>query len=56
MPNDLLLDLKSEFYEWCGLVSIDEICSNPFLIHAIEGVERELLAVQNSAPVRRALS
>ena len=39
-----LKDLKQEFYTWCGLLSIDEILSNPNLIHVIERLERMLLA------------
>lgn len=44
VASSTLKDLKHEFYEWCGLLSIDEIVSNPPLIRAIERIERMLLA------------
>lgn len=34
--------LKSEFYEWCFLLSLDEIASNDVLRFMIERVERTL--------------
>lgn len=37
-------DLKEEFYEWCGLLSIDEIVSNTNLIRSIERLERMLIS------------
>lgn len=39
-----LKDIKQEFYEWCGLLSIDEIASNAPLLKSIERLERMLLA------------
>ncbi len=39
-----LSELKRAFYEWCGVLSIDEIASNPSIIRAIERFERSLLA------------
>ena len=44
IPTEKLKDLKQEFYEWCGLLSIDEIVSNTNLIRVIERLERMLLA------------
>lgn len=40
-----LAELKRAFYEWCGVLSIDEIASNPCLMRAIERFERTLIAV-----------
>ncbi len=40
-----LTQLKIEFYEWCGLLSIDEVMSNSSLMEAIEQVERTLLGL-----------
>ena len=31
--------LKEEFREWCGLLSVEEIISNPSLIEAIKRIE-----------------
>lgn len=39
-----LTGVKQEFYEWCGLLSIDEIASNIPLLNSIERLERMLLA------------
>lgn len=39
-----LTNVKQEFYEWCGLLSIDEIASNIPLLKSIERLERMLLA------------
>lgn len=39
-----LSNVKQEFYEWCGLLSIDEIASNIPLLKSIERLERMLLA------------
>ncbi|MGK5086976.1 hypothetical protein WDW86_05415 [Bdellovibrionota bacterium FG-2] len=43
-PSEALNQLKLEFFEWCGLLSIDEIVSNANLIRVIERLERMLLA------------
>lgn len=43
--NELLLGLKEDFRQWCGLLSIDEIVSNSKLIRVIERLERMLVAV-----------
>lgn len=37
--------LKEEFYDWCGLLSIDEVVSNTLLIGSIERLERQLITV-----------
>ena len=37
-------EFKEEFYEWCGLLSIDEIIANANLIGVIERVQRILLS------------
>lgn len=44
MCRDDLIRLKENFYDWCSLLSIDEVVSNYRLIAAIERIERELVS------------
>lgn len=44
MANTEWKELKHEFYEWCGLLSIEEIIANANLIGVIERVQRILLS------------
>lgn len=44
MRRSLLSQLKKDFFEWCGLLSIEEVLSNPRLMEVAERVERMLLA------------
>ncbi|GEM_PF-1381797 len=44
MKDIRLSDLKSEFHDWCGLLSENEIVSNPCLVRVIERIERMLCA------------
>lgn len=39
MPESKLKELKREFREWCGLLSLEEILSNPDLIQVIKQLE-----------------
>ena len=43
MKYDDLRQLKEEFYDWCALLSIDEVVSNRSLIGAIKRVEHSLI-------------
>ncbi len=43
MKYDDLCELKEEFYDWCTLLSLDEMSSNVSLGKAIERVERSLV-------------
>ena len=45
MAKSELKSLKNEFYEWCGLLSIEEILSNSNLIKTIERLQRLLVEV-----------
>jgi len=40
-----LKKIEEEFLDWCSLLSLDELCSNPKLISIIERVERMLLTM-----------
>ncbi len=42
--TDILKQLKSTFYDWCSILTIDEIVSNEELIRTIERLERMLIA------------
>ena len=44
IQTEMLTGLKHEFYEWCGLLSVEEIVSNTNLIQVIKRLERMLLA------------
>lgn len=44
MNTKTINDLRKEFHEWCGLLSIDEIGTNPDLMRIIERLERMLIA------------
>jgi len=46
METDFLKQLKKEFYDWCWLLSVDEIASNLKLLRTIERVERILLQLE----------
>ena len=46
MHKQKVKELKNEFHEWCGLLSIEEIMSNPVLIRIMERVERLILAAE----------
>ena len=48
--NTTLRRLKQDFYDWCALLSIDEIVSNAPLICSIERLERALIAACDRAP------
>jgi len=39
-----LRELKEDFRQWCGLLSIKEIMSNPKLMQSIKRLERMLSA------------
>ena len=39
----ILEQLKREFFDWCEMLSLDEITSNPNLVRAAESVERSML-------------
>jgi len=43
-PTSILKELKKEFYDWCWLLSVEEIVSNPPLVRTIERLERMLIA------------
>lgn len=43
MKYENLRELKEEFYDWCALLSIDEVASNTSLIKAIKRVETTLI-------------
>lgn len=43
MKYEDLRELKEEFYDWCCLLSIDEVASNEALIKANNRVERFLV-------------
>ncbi len=43
MNKYLITQLKEEFYDWCTMLSIDEIASNRRLMRAIERMEKRLL-------------
>lgn len=47
----LLNELKDEFRQWCGMLSIDEIVSNKNLIIKIERFERMILTAIEKANV-----
>jgi hypothetical protein len=38
----LITELKNELREWCGMLSVEEIMSNPDLIQCFERFERAL--------------
>lgn len=40
-----LADIKSDFYDWCWLLSLDEVASNERLRFAIERIEKMLFAM-----------
>ena len=42
-----LATLKDDFNEWCGVLSIDEIMSNPPLIRVVERLIRMLNAARS---------
>jgi hypothetical protein len=42
--KDILKQLKTTFYDWCSLLTIDEVVSNEDLIKTIERLERMLIA------------
>jgi len=44
----LLKELKNDFYDWCGELSINECVSNPALIEMIERLERLLIRLTHS--------
>lgn len=55
MKQSAIQALKQEFYDWCSLLSIDEVVSNRPLIAAIERLERALIkACDRSAAGLRA--
>ncbi len=39
-------ELKHDFYQWCGLLSVDEILENQDLIRVIERLQRMFLAIE----------
>jgi len=41
-----LKKIEEAFLDWCSLLSLDELCSNPKLIPIIERVERMLLTLK----------
>lgn len=41
-----LKEIKNEFYEFCGMLSLDEIVGNPDLIRTIEEIERLILSME----------
>ena len=43
MKYDDLRELKEEFYDWCTMLSLDELASNVPLGKAIERLERSLI-------------
>ena len=40
-----LKHIEEAFLDWCSLLSLDEVCSNPKLVSIIERVERMLLTM-----------
>ena len=40
-----LKKIEETFLDWCSLLSLDELCSNPRLVSIIERVERMLLTM-----------
>jgi len=49
MNRDLITQVKEEFYDWCWMLSIEEIASNRRLMLAIERMERRLLREEFNA-------
>lgn len=43
MNSILLRKLKEDYYEWCGLLSIEEIMRNQLLIRVVERLQQLLL-------------
>ena len=43
MRSELLANVRREFNEWCGCLSVDEVCANAALIRLIEELESTLL-------------
>jgi hypothetical protein len=42
--SEIINELKMDFFDWCSMLSLDEICSNRKLISVAERLERMLLA------------
>ena len=40
-----LKEIEQAFLDWCSLLSLDELCSNPRLVSIIERMERMLLTM-----------
>ncbi len=49
MKAQLLKQLKDDFYDWCGELSINECVSNTDLIEMIERLERLLIRLTHAA-------
>jgi hypothetical protein len=46
MEKPRITQLKDEFFEWCWMLSLDEIASNRPLMRAIEKIKRKLLQAE----------
>lgn len=47
MEERIITSLKHDFYDWCGMLSIDECVSNERLIKLIEQLERLILTAEH---------